>query len=332
MQVVDCEALKHNAEYFRTVIGDARLCAVVKNNAYGHGLERVAETLNGIADCFAVGEVSEAEKIASNGKDVLLLLPQNGADTEKALTSGYIVTIDSFETLSRVKSLAEKTGRKARAHLKINSGMSRLGFDSEQLGKLIAGLQNAPQIEIEGVYSHFWGKCADSCDRQLSLFKQCAEFLENRLNATLIKHVASTSATLLNCKYHLDMVRVGLGLYGYGNDRLAVVKTVFANVIAVRTVEKGEKVGYDGKYSVNASTRIAVLNTGYASGFARRLVGGKISINGKFYPVAAVCMAMVMADVGSDDVSVGDVAVLLGNGVNIANDDVTVYELLCNLR
>lgn len=332
MQYINFSALEHNALFFKKLLKGSRLCAVVKNNAYGHGIVHVARYLNDIVDCFAVGSVQEAKQIEFIDKDILLLLPQSAAASCDAVRNGYVLSIDSFHTLEVIKSVANQLKLKARVHIKIDSGMSRLGFKQNDINKLVESLQNCDELSVEGVYSHFYGENAIECDKQLRVFLLGADLLEKALNKRLIKHVANSKGALLSSKYHMDMARIGLGLYGYGDKSLTPAKTVLTKVVAVKEVLAGDVVGYGAKYTVPRNGRIAVLNVGYAQGFSRSLVGAQIAINGISCKVVAVCMAMIMVDVSDVDVKVGDDATLLGGGVNIANEVVSVYELLCNLK
>lgn len=332
MQKIDFNALIKNVEYFKRNIGNSKLCAVVKNDAYGHGLERVARYIAPVIDYFAVGNVDEAECISFLGKDTLILIPQNQVNTSKAIKLGCLLTVESFVTLLRVLDEAGKLGKVARVHIKIDSGMSRLGFTKQEIPKLLKILENVSSLAVEGVFSHFWGEKTVSCDKQLDYFIDCAEILQRGLNRHLIKHIANSSATLLNSKYHLDMVRVGLGLYGYGNDNICAVKTITSNVVAVKRVSAGEVVGYGGKYVCEKDTNIVVIDVGYAHGLSRTLVGSKVLIGEKLCEIIAICMAMSMVEIGDSKANIGDEVTLVGNGVNMSNDKVIIYELLCNLH
>lgn len=332
MQILNFSALEHNALFFKSLLGNSKLCAVVKNNAYGHGIVHIARYLDNIADCFAVGSVDEARKIDFVKGDIIILIPQNYSDTEVAICRGYVLSLDSFAALDNILNSSVKLGKTARVHIKIDSGMSRLGFKHNELDKLTELLKSMPNVSVEGVYSHFYGENIIDCDKQLSVFLPCAKLIENALNRPLIKHIANSGGALLSDKYHLDMARIGLGLYGYGDIRLAPVKTVTANVIAVKTVDGGDAIGYGAKYVAKENMRIAVLNVGYALGFARSLVDSYIKINGKSCKVVAVCMAMIIVDAHDVDVKVGDKAILLGGGVDVSNNSVSIYELLCNLK
>ena len=332
MQFLNFSALEHNALFFKSLLSNSKLCAVVKNNAYGHGIVHIARYLDNIVDYFAVGSVEEAKKIEFVKGDILILLPQSYSDTEVAICSGYLLSLDSFATLDNILSACVKLGKTARVHIKIDSGMSRLGFKQNEIDKLTELLTSTLNIAVEGVYSHFYGENNVDCDKQLNVFLPCARQIESALNKPLIKHIANSGGALLSNKYHLDMARIGLGLYGYGDTRLAPVKTVTANVVAVKAVDAGNAIGYGAKYVAKDNMRVAVLNVGYALGFARSLVGSFVKINGKSCKVVAVCMAMIMIDVSGLDVKVGDTAILLGESVNVSNETTSIYELLCNLK
>ena len=333
MQTLDFSALEHNALYYKKLLGNSKLCAVVKNDAYGHGAVHVARYLDGIVDFFAVGNVDEAARIDFVSRDVLLLLPQPRVATDEAVRRGFVLSVDSLQTLQTVIDSSNRLAIPARIHIKIDSGMTRLGFRYDELTGVILRVQRCPRLAVEGVYSHFYGETVASCDKQLNAFLPCAEVLEKAFCKTLVKHIANSRGALLSSKYRLDMARIGLGLYGYGNSDCIPVKTVTANVIAVKDVEAGEAVGYGAKYVAQRRRRIAVVDVGYARGFSRALVGVQIKINGRLCSVVAVCMAMIMVDVTDvENVCVGNVATLIGDGVDASNGLVSVYESLCNLR
>lgn len=331
MQVIDYDAIKKNAKFFANLLGESKLCAVLKNNAYGHGLTHVARHIVELVDSYAVGSVDEAEQIQFLNKDVLILLPQKLRNVERAIKANFILTLDSFETFAIIDEATKRVGKTARAHVKIDSGMSRLGFRQEHISELLEKLSNA-KISVEGVFSHFYGATISECDRQLEYFNFCSDAVEKGLKTHLTRHIANSGAVLLSKKYHLDMARVGLGLYGYGHEKLIPAKKVYADVIATRSVSAGGIAGYGAKFKCLRDSKIAVLNVGYATGFARTLVGAKITINGQKCEVVAICMAMTLVDVTGLDVKVGDVATLLSEAINISNDDVIIYELLCNLQ
>jgi alanine racemase len=270
--------------------------------------------------------LQEALQVESFCKNILILLPLFEQEIQTAVEHNFILTVDSFSTLQRILSCSSS---KARVHLKIETGMNRLGFESSELAELVPYFND---ISIEGAFSHFYGDTITQCDKQLQQFNIATEFIEKALGKSVIKHIANTSGVLLSQKYFLDMARIGLGLYGYSAQNLSVAKTVVAKVIAVREVFENEVVGYGGIYKASERCKIAIVNCGYANGFSRVLRSGVVKINNNFYNIVGnICMAMLMVKV-SDDVKVGDDVILLGDGVNNANDNIIVYELLCNLH
>ncbi len=323
---IDLCAIVQNCKTVQSVLSGANICAVVKNNAYGHGIEHVCGALVPHVDMFAVANVAEANKISIFRKPILLLLPQFGEDLQIAVDKGYVLTVDSIETFSKI---AMCSGKK-QVHLKVNTGMNRLGLNKMEVEQ-ICKLSTQYDVQVQGVFSHFANSDMDSCNRQLKNFLQVARKCKQVFGKDVICHVANSSATFLHQKFHLDMVRVGLALYGYGNKNLVPAKTVTAKVIATRVVGKGEAVGYDGAFVARQTTKIAILDVGYADGLPRVLGGSFVKIGKHFCKIIGnVCMGMCFVDASRVKISVGDEVILLGKGCNLANNDVSAYELLCN--
>ena len=328
MQYINYDAIIKNANYFKSVLGNSKLCAVVKCDAYGHGIVRVASCLRDIVHCFAVNDIAEANKIYPFGKDILVLMPQDVAQSKIAVEKGYILTLDSFVTLQNLLQLSPKL---ARVHIKIDSGMSRLGFRLEQLPKLLQLLEGS-NIVVEGIFSHFYSENENFCQEQLNYFAKCSKIVSRKFG-NITKHIANSSATLLNSNYYLDMVRVGLGLYGYGSPNLLIAKTVTAKVIALKHLSKGSVVGYGGEYRCESDMDVAVIDIGYNNGYVRSLRNPIVKIGNKLSNVVGnVCMSMCMVDVTNLPVYIGDEVVVLGENVNPSTDDTIIYQLLCNLR
>lgn len=328
MQYIDYDAIIKNAHFFRQKLAKSKLCAVVKCDAYGHGIERVASCLHDVVDLFAVNDVAEALQIEKYGKDILILCPQDAKNTKIAIERGFVLTLDSFDTLQTICRC--KNGG-ARVHIKIDSGMSRLGFSKEQLPNLLKLLE-AKNISVEGVFSHFCTENKIFCDEQLNYFEKCSKIVSRKFG-NVTKHIANTSGVLLDAKYHLDMVRVGLGLYGYGAPNLLVAKTVTAKVIAKKHIKKASVVGYGGKFVCPKDMDVAIIDIGYNNGYVRALRSPTVQIGNSFSKVLGnVCMSMSIVDVTGICVNIGDEVIVLGEKVNPSTDDVIIYQLLCNLR
>lgn len=333
--MVDFNAIKYNAMQFKGKIGNAKLCAVIKNDAYGHGLLKTAKTLVGVADFFAVATVSEAQKVAELGVPTLILLPLDKRDTEKAVSSGFVLTVDGFSTLETVSQVAQKLGKTVHVHVKIDTGMHRFGFMPNELPMLCQRLKNCKNVSVEGIFSHF--SRAD-CDvnftkGQFDCFCNASALVERELGKKLIRHVANTSAISLDNRYALDMVRVGLGLYGYGKTGLIPAKEVKSKIVAVRKVDKNQSLGYGVGEKFNHDAFVAVVQIGYANGLPR-VLSDKMTffVNGRpCKQVGKVCMSCCMIEV-DQSVKTGDTVTILGKNCNPSNDDVIIYELLCSLR
>ncbi len=316
-----------NAKYFKRALGSKKLCAVVKSDAYGHGIHRVASVLCDVVDMYAVNCIDEALKIKAFSKEILILLPQEFSDIQCAVDNGFVLTLDSFQTIQQMS----KCNGVVRAHLKIDSGMSRLGFRFEQLDQLIKMI-DSKKIQIEGIFSHFYGENQNSCDEQLNYFSKCSKIIKERF-PNCICHIANTAGVLLGQKYHLDMARVGLGLYGYGNANLMPAKTVTGKVVAIKQAKRGDTASYGATWQCVQDTRLAIVNVGYADGFSRSIKKPVVKIANTICPVVGkICMSMCIVDVGELIVNVGDEVVLWGQGVCSCDEDTSIYQLLCNLH
>lgn len=326
---IDYNAILSNAYYFKRTC-KTKLCAVVKNNAYGHGLLKTAKCLQEVADYFAVATLKDGVKISGLDIPVLVLMPLSFQETVEALQHGLCVTVDSFDTLEKVAAAAKSSA--ALVHLKIDSGMHRFGFNYEQLPNLCNVLSQNPNVVVKGVYTHMWSADIEDCSAQADYYDKCVCYLRQRLGEIEIKHLANTSTSLFGDRFYYDMVRIGLGLYGYGADCLNPAKIVTAKVVATRFVAKGETVGYGGA-KVDSDMQLAVIDAGYASGLPRCLKGSSVIAKGcRCRIVASVCMSCAIIDVSGVNIGIGEAVYLLGNGANPSNDNVIVYELLCNLH
>ena len=188
---------------------------------------RPASCLCDVVDCFAVNDLAEALQIEKYGKDVLILLPMDQRDAKISIEHQFTLTLDSFDTLQNIL-LCKK--QQARVHIKIDSGMSRLGFKLWDLPKLLSKIE-CSNVVIEGIFTHFYTENKNICDEQLNYFAKCSKIVSRKFG-NITKHVANTCAVLLDKRYHLDMARIGIGLYGYGNRTLSVAKTVTAKIVA----------------------------------------------------------------------------------------------------
>lgn len=296
---IHLKAIRENARAFKAKTG-VKLCAVVKADAYGHGAEAVAATLAGIADCFAVSLVEEAIAIraASLGKDVLVLTPPTSAETAfTAMSYGCILTVTDLWTARLIDGVARRYGLPCKVHLKTNTGMNRYGMNASMLGKVCKFLRKSTFTRVEGIFSHLYTCDGETCEKQRQIFvKQVG--VCRRYFPEVTAHLSATYGATLSKAFAFDMVRVGLGLYGYfpegGEDAsnrfppLQKAMTAYAEISASRQISFGG-VGYGAMTETKrrAGKRLSVLRVGYADGTGHAQANAATENE---YPVGDFCM------------------------------------------
>jgi len=305
-----------------------KLCAVVKANAYGHGAVRVAqEAARNGADFMAVALVQEAVELRDAGIDTPILVL--GAMTPEVadITVKYDISHAVFdeERLYALNEAALKQNKKAKVHLKIDTGMHRIGIQVEDAGKFAKLAAGMPGIYIEGAFSHFATADADSKEYaafQYARFMKAMELIEAEGIEIPIKHISNSAALTEIEAYQLDMVRQGITLYGLhpaditaGYERFEPVMRLKAKVSYVKALPAGETIGYGRTFTVNRPSIIATVPLGYADGISRKLSNkGYMLIKGKKAPIVGkVCMDQIMLDVTDiPNVKVGDEVIVFG--------------------
>ncbi|MCS6988021.1 MAG: alanine racemase [Chloroherpetonaceae bacterium] len=347
--------LRHNVREVKRLVGkERRIMAIVKANAYSHGIDLVAPTLvaEGVRD-FGVANINEAiqlRKLLDDESVQILafaspLLPQ----LELYVKHDVALCLGDFETMRLAEAIAQKFGKPINAHLKIDTGMGRLGVAPKDALALAEAVERSEHLNLQAVFTHFASSDSDRAftRHQLSLYKSLVAEIERRLGRSLLKHAANSGAVISERESYFDMVRPGILLYGYAprtdlqsSLSLKPVMQLQAKVIFVKTVERGASISYGRKWRAPRRTRIATIAIGYYDGYHRNLTNkAKVSINGKFYDqVGAVTMDAIMANLGNDtSVRTGDTAVLFGwsegCGANVLADKegAIVYELLCSV-
>lgn len=306
----ELSALRHNYRSLRKYVPRAGIMAMVKADAYGHGILPVAKVLAAEgADFFGVATPEEGMLLRAEGLFTpILCVGAAFSGAAEAIKNQISLTVFNEESLLEMKEQLPP-GHIARVHLKLETGMNRLGLRGKEELLHILSLCDRPDIFVEGIFTHFaTSDCADKAftHRQASLFMQGAELAEKYLNRTIIKHAACTGA-LIDCpEYHFDMVRPGIALYGYYPSKevarpldLQPVLRWETRISQVREAEAGETVGYGRAGSFSAPGKIAVLPVGYGDGYRRNLAGkGYVLIDGKMAPLLGrPCMDQIMVDV-----------------------------------
>lgn len=355
---IDLAALSHNIQQLRNLLDNrSSLMAVVKADAYGHGAIAVAQTvLKSGASCLGVATVPEGIQLRKAGikAPILVLGAAISEEQVMALLRWNLEATVCSQQQARLISLSlESLGEKLRVHLKIDTGMSRLGVSWSEVvpfGRLVMGL---PGLEIASVYSHL--ATADDPDPtvmelQNQRFKAAvADLLDLGMKIPKL-HLANSAATLTDSKFHYDMVRIGLAMYGHypaahlrSPVQLKPVLSVKAKVTQVKTIPAGTGVSYGHKYIAKEPTPIAVVGIGYADGVPRQLSNRmQVLVEGQLIPqIGAIAMDQLMLDISTlPHVKPGDVVTILGKQGNIeisAEDwaekiDTISWEILCGFK
>ncbi|MGD0054021.1 MAG: alanine racemase [Acidimicrobiales bacterium] len=333
---ISVSALIHNVTAMRTLVGDAALCAVVKANAYGHGAALIAPAvLQGGAHSFGVAIVDEGIELRESGV-VVPVLVQAEADPS-AIEDGFLnsltLTVASRQGAREVVRVAEKLGGRHRVHLKVDTGMHRMGVDPEHVDEAADLLVSSENVDFEGIFTHFSVADGSSAEdraftrAQIALFDEVADSLAARGVAPRVRHLANSAGAMAYPEARQSMVRCGLAIYGYYTQpwlsstlverglSLREVMTLRTRVSAVRQLEAGERPSYGRQRALTQRSYVATVPFGYADGYARRLfdAGAEVLIAGQRRPLAGiVTMDQLLVDCGDDEVRVGDEVVLMG--------------------
>ena len=325
---VDLGAVRSNVS---TIIGHltpgSRYMAVVKANAYGHGDMEVSKAaLDAGASWLGVILVDEGIRLREAGIDApILLLHEPPADrVDEVLAHRLTPSVFTEQTIATLGDAAERAGTSLNVHLKVDTGLNRLGVPIDRLEEAAGALAKEPKLEVEAVFSHF--AFADEprnpfIDVQLERFKDACDRLAAVGIAPGIKHIGNSASALTRPDAHFDLVRVGISTYGLapapaleGILPLKPALSLKCKVAMVKRVEAGEGVSYGLTYMLERPGTIISLPLGYADGWVRALSGNaEVLVGGRRYPtVGTVCMDSFMADMGDDTCEVGDEAVLIG--------------------
>ncbi|WP_037353389.1 alanine racemase [Selenomonas sp. FC4001] len=350
---VSLQALRHNyREIKKQLAAGVKLCAVVKANAYGHGAVAAARVaVEEGAEYLAVATLSEGIELRQAGftTPILVLglvMPEDAKDVVDYELTQVVCELSLAEALSRE---AVRQQKKARVHLKVDTGMGRIGVRPEEIGDLSASIAKLPNLAIEGMFSHFaMADCKDKSytQKQLAAFKEAVAAVEGRGVKLAIRHIAESAAILEIPEAHFDMVRAGVIQYGLWPSEevthpidLQPVMSLKAKVVWLKTLHKGESIGYGRQFIAERESRIATLPIGYADGYIRAYgKEGFVEIRGQKAPIAGrVCMDQVMVDVTDiADVEIGDVVTLFGSDSLTIDEvarwgDTINYEIPCLL-
>ncbi|MCM1035081.1 MAG: alanine racemase [Paludibacter sp.] len=332
---INLDALTHNVRCFRSRLRkDTRLMCMVKAFAYGAGAIEVSRSLqqNGLADYLAVAVCDEAVELRRAGITLpIVIMDPEPAALKKIIENNLEPNVYSFESLENIISAVESEGLEHYPiHIKIDSGMHRLGFEYADMQQLTERLRHQHAVCVKSVFSHLAGADEPQFDTfthaQIDLFNRCADFLKAALDTAehlILKHILNSAGIERFTDYQYDMCRLGIGIYGFSaahDSRLRNVCTLRTTLLSVKTVKAGESIGYGLHTTLGEDRQVAVIPIGYADGFDRRFsnYGGEVLVRGKRCPVLGnVCMDLAMIDVSDTDALPGDAAIIFGDELPI---------------
>ena len=324
---VDLGVLKKNFQAVRDHIGDTKIMAIVKANAFGHGLLRISQSLEALgADQLGVAFLEEGVALRRAGIrcPILVLGGIIGNQISYFLENDLQLTASSVFKVQQIDQAAEQLGLRAKIHLKIDTGMKRIGVRWENAAELFEAALAAKHCDIQGVFSHF--SSSDREDKlctqtQLDCFNQALQFFERNGLAVPPRHISNSGAILQHPEANFEMVRPGCLLYGFYPSHevektilVDPVLTLKSRVVYFKQVPQSHAVSYDGRWTAPKDTRVVTIPVGYGDGYARGLSGkAKVLINGKPYPIVGnITMDALMVDIQADSAFNGDEVVLLG--------------------
>ena len=324
IMTVSTEAVAHNARAIRRHIPQGvRMMCVVKADAYGHDSVHVAKKLlTAGADAFAVAIVGEAEALRRAGIDGMILVLGGGGEEalRRGVRSGVSQAVYTPRMLDVLQDEARRSGLRAKAHLKIDTGMSRIGVrDEEDLAAMLAFWRRCPDVDMEGAFTHF---CVADTDPEYTMQqKERFDAALARIHAAGFEPIAHAAAStaMLNPALQYDMVRPGIALYGSCvpelEGELVGAQTLSTRPVRIQRIRAGDTVGYGRTFAAQRETIVITLPIGYGDGYPRILSNrASVLVRGRRAPVIGrVCMDMLMVDVTDiPDVDMDDEVVLLG--------------------
>ena len=341
---VNLSAVLHNLEEMhKNINADTKIVAVIKTDGYGHGALPIAKAIEDVPYLwgYAVATVDEAMALVDDGrkKPILILGVSFYDQFEDIIRNDIRPCVCDYEVAKKLSQIAVSKNKKCHIHIKIDTGMSRIGFQvNEETADIIRDIAGLPNIEIEGIFTHF--ASADEVEKettfcQMDLFKKMCQMLEDRGVCIPIKHCSNSAGIVDIPEANMNMVRAGIILYGlWPSDEvnktrldLQPAMSLKSHISYLKDLEPGRKISYGGTYITDKEQKIATIPVGYGDGYARTLSNkGYVLIRGQKAPVCGrICMDQFMVDVSHiEGVKVGDVVTLLGED---GNQCITMEEL-----
>jgi alanine racemase len=327
---VNLSQLQKNIEAIRAHVVPAKVMPMIKANAYGHGVNGVAPFLEPYVDYFGVAVLEEGIYLRQLGIKKPILVAGGTLPEQVALFAEYDLTLtgSSIDILDEAEEVSRSTGKRIRTHLKVDTGMERVGVHEYEAGPFIEHSLRLKHVDVEGIYTHL-ANAEESelvhARLQLERFQEVLYIYEKRSEPQPpLRHMANSAAILQFPASYFDLVRPGLMVYGvYPKDvaqtvEIAPALTWRSRVVYSKITSPGRVVSYGSLWQAVTETRIVTIPCGYADGYFRRMTNrALVMVNGRKYPqVGRICMDQFMVNVGQEDAKVGDEVVLLGDGIS----------------
>ena len=330
---VDLDAIWENMVHMKENIAEkTKILAVIKTDGYGHGGVPIAKMLEQLDFMFgyAAATYEEAHVLREAGvkKPILILGYTFPYCYEELIREEIRPAVYRRDTVEELVAAAAKVGQKAKVHIKVDTGMGRIGITPDEEGlEFVRFLMGHPELEVEGIFTHFAKSDEEdktSANHQLALFQNFIDRIQTELGLTIpVKHCSNSAAILEMPQANMDMVRAGITTYGlYPSEEvrkdivpLRAAMSLYSHIVYCKTIHAGQSVSYGGLFTAQKDTRVATIPVGYGDGYPRSLSGkGYVLIRGKKAPILGrVCMDQFMVDVTDiPDVKIGDEVTLIG--------------------
>ena len=323
---INLDSIIHNLKWVKKKVGEnVKICfAGTKADGYGYGILEVAQAgIEAGVDYLGVAIPDEGIYLRKNGikKPILVFGHIVPEISEKVVDYDLTQTVSTINLCKKISYYAKKKNKIAKIHVKVDTGMGRIGIFPEEVIDFIKEISKLPNIYIEGIYTHLSsvGRDDEFTKKQIEKFFYVLKLLEKENIKIPIRHMANSAAIKRYTETYLDMVRPGSIIFNADSPELKDVFSLKSKVVYVKKVPKGYRIGYRGSYITKKETNIATVCLGYIDGFPFFLGNEKwkVIINDKYFPVVGrVCMDQIMVDVGNENVNIGDEVIIVGKSKN----------------
>lgn len=323
---INLRNLRDNVKAIREYIGPyTKFLAVVKADAYGHGIKEIASSLSDIVDSFGVANVDEAIELRDIGisKPILILGDVFPYSTKEIIQFNITPSVSSVDFARSLSKEGEKLAKAIPIHIQIDTGMGRFGVLPEEVNRFLEDIFSFSNLKLEGIFSHFStaGTNREFVDVQFKRFVELISLLERRKVYFSLRHIANSAGTLFHPYTVMDMVRIGIAMYGInpGNESIPIllkpVMSLKSRVLSIRDLPEDWPVGYDATYTSGDNSKIGIVPIGYGDGLPYQLSNkGFVIVRGRKAPIVGrICMDYTIIDLSKvPEAKIGDEVVIIG--------------------